>query len=306
MKEAWRNSRGVGKLHICRWEPAGSPRAVVQIVHGIAEYAARYDEFADFLTKQGILVVAEDHMGHGQSINGGGIRGYFHGGWFTAVEDTYGLLQQTREEFPGIPYVLLGHSMGSFMVRTVLCRHPDSGIAAAILSGTGWQPTAAMPAAVKAAQMYCRQVGERTPSEKLDRLIFGGYNRRVENRRTDYDWLTRDEQTVDAYGADPLCGFVATTGLLRDMMLGIQYIQQPGNLAAMNKYLPVLFLSGTEDPVGNYGKGVQRAAQAFWNAGMENVTLRLYPQCRHELLNERNKEEVYRDILRWLEPVLEG
>lgn len=306
MEHSWLESQGVGEIHVCRWTPEGSPRAILQIVHGIAEYAARYDGFAEYLAARGFLVVAEDHMGHGQSINGGGVQGYFHGGWFTAVEDTYRLLCRTREEYPNVPYILLGHSMGSFMVRTLLCRHPDSGIAGAILTGTGWQPTAAMPAIVKAAQVFCRRAGERTPSQKLDRLIFGGYNRRVERPRTAYDWLTRDEQVVDAYVADPLCGFVATAGLLRDLMLGIQYIQQPGNLMAMNKFLPVLILSGLEDPVGNYGRGVQRTAQAFWDAGMENVTMRLYPLCRHELLNELNKLEIYQDILRWLEPVLEG
>ena len=127
----WYDSKGAGKIHGCRWEPAGEPKAVLQIVHGIAEFVGRYDTFASYLTELGFVVVAEDHMGHGQSINGDGIQGYFHGGWFTAVEDTYQLLQDTKAEFEGLPYTLFGHSMGSFMARTILCKYPDSGVCSA-------------------------------------------------------------------------------------------------------------------------------------------------------------------------------
>ena len=215
--DSWFDSHGAGRIHVCRWTPEGEPKAVFQIVHGIAEFIERYDGFADYLTKQGYLVVAEDHMGHGQSINGDGIQGYFHGGWFTAVEDTFQLLTDTRKEFPNLPYILFGHSMGSFMARTLLCKYPDCGITAAIICGTGWQPAFA-----------------------------------------------------------------------------------PVNLGAMRKDLPVFFISGGDDPVGNYGKGVLQSANAFRKAGMNDVTVRIYPLCRHELLNEINKEEVYEDITQWL------
>ena len=129
-------SCGAAQIHYCRWTPEGQPKAVLQIIHGIAEFVERYDEFANYLTKQGFVVVAEDHMGHGQSINGDGIQGYFHGGWFSAVEDTCQLLRQTREEYPDVPYVLFGHSMGSFMARTILCKYPDIGLDAAAFDGT--------------------------------------------------------------------------------------------------------------------------------------------------------------------------
>ncbi len=300
-KDIWFDSCGQGKIHGCRWEPEGRPRGVVQIVHGIAEFAQRYEGFADFLTKQGFLVVAEDHMGHGRSINGGGIRGYFHGGWFAAVEDTHRLMTMTREEYPDIPYILFGHSMGSFMARTILCRYPDGELTAAILCGTGWQPTSAMPAVIALTKAVCKRAGQTSCSRRLDRLIFGSYNRKVEHPRTGYDWLTRDNAVVDAYVADPLCGFVATTGLLRDMMEGIYYIQKPENLAKMNKNLPVFFIAGGDDPVGNYGKGVVQAARAFRKAGMKDVDQKIYPLCRHEILNEINRREVYKDILGWIE-----
>ncbi len=298
--DSWFDSHGAGRIHVCRWTPEGEPKAVFQIVHGIAEFIERYDGFADYLTKQGYLVVAEDHMGHGQSINGEGIQGYFHGGWFTAVEDTFQLLTDTRKEFPNLPYILFGHSMGSFMARTLLCKYPDCGITAAIICGTGWQPAFALPAAIRLVEAVCEKTGETKPNEKLQDLVFGSYNKKVEHPRTPFDWLTRDARIVDAYIAHPLCGFTASAGLLRDMMKGISFIEQPVNLGAMRKDLPVFFISGGDDPVGNYGKGVLQSANAFRKAGMNDVTVRIYPLCRHELLNEINKEEVYEDITQWL------
>lgn len=299
-EDFWFDSQGAGKIHGCRWTPEGEPRAVLQIVHGIAEYIERYDGFAEFLTKQGYVVVAEDHMGHGQSINGDGIQGYFHGGWFTAVADTYRLLTGTRQAYPDLPYVLFGHSMGSFMARTILCKYPDSGISAAIICGTGWQPAFALPAIIKLVDAVCKKNGETKPSEALQNLIFGGYNKRVEHPRTPYDWLTRDARVVDDYIAHPLCGFTASAGLLREMLKGIRYIEQPEHLAAMNKDLPVFFIAGGDDPVGSYGKGVQQAAEAFRKAGVKDVSVRIYPLGRHEILNEINKEEIYEDVSQWL------
>ena len=295
------DSCGAGQIHCCRWMPEGEPRAVLQIVHGIAEFIERYDDFACYMAKQGILVVAEDHMGHGKSINGDGIQGYFHGGWFGAVEDTYNLLRMTREAYPDVPYILFGHSMGSFMARTILCKYPDSGISAAIICGTGWQPAFALPALIRVVEGICKKVGETNPSQQLQGMIFGSYNSKVEHPRTPYDWLTRDAKIVDAYIDHPLCGFTASSGLLRDMMKGIHYIEQPRNLAAMRKDLPVFFIAGGDDPVGSYGKGIHQSAKAFQKAGMTDVSVRIYPLCRHEILNEINKEEIYEDVLVWIE-----
>ena len=297
----WFDSCGAGQIHCCKWMPEGEPRAVVQLVHGIAEFIERYDTFANYLTELGFVVVAEDHMGHGASINGGGIQGYFHGGWFSAVADTHTLLAKTREEYPELPYVLFGHSMGSFMARTILCRYPDSGIAAAVICGTAWQPAFALPLLVKVIEGMNKKLGETAPNQKLNDLVFGSYNGKVPVKRTTHDWLTRDDAIVDAYIAHPLCGFVPSGGLLRDMMQGIYYIEKKDSLAAMRKDLPVLFIAGAEDPVGSYGKGVQQAAAAFRKAGMQDVTVKLYPDCRHEILNELNKEEVFGDVVSWME-----
>ena len=294
------DSVGAGKIHCCRWTPEGEIRAVVQIVHGIAEYIERYDDFANYLNARGWLVVAEDHMGHGQSINGEGVQGYFHGGWFSAVADTYQLLKMTKEAYPGVPYVLFGHSMGSFMTRSILCKYPDSGISAAVICGTGWQPGVVVTAGIGICQAVCKKTGEQNPNDKLQNLVFGSYNSRVEHPRTPYDWLSRDKKIVDDYIAHPLCGFTASCGLLRDMLIGIRFVQRKENLARMNQELPVLFLSGGDDPVGNYGKGVRQAAKAFRDAGMKHVTERVYPLGRHEILNEINRDEVYQHTADWI------
>ena len=299
-RDFWYDSHGVGKIHGCRWTPEGEPRAVCQIIHGIAEYVERYDSFAEYLCGLGFVVVAEDHMGHGQSVNGGGIRGYFHGGWFTAVDDSYQLLQDTRAEFPELPYVLFGHSMGSFMTRTILIQHPDSGIDAAVICGTGWLPEHLLPAAQRVLNKVCSRRDTTGPSPMLQRLMFAGYNQRVEHPRTAYDWLTRDAKVVDAYIANPLCGFVASAGLIRDMAEGVTYIQQEDNLEKMRRDLPVLFLAGGDDPVGSYGKGVRKAAEAFRTVGMTDVAEKIYPLCRHEVLNEINREEIWQDTAQWM------
>ena len=293
-------SNGIGQLHCCRWMPEGEPKAVLQIVHGIAEFIERYDDFAGFLNGLGYVVVAEDHMGHGQTVGAEGTQGYFEGGWFTAVSDSYALLRKTKAEYPQIPYVLFGHSMGSFMARTILEVYPDSGIAAAVICGTGWQPRAILPGAIGICQLACKKVGEKNTSDTLQNMVFGGYNKRVEHPRTEFDWLTRDAKVVDAYIAHPSCGFTATTGLLRDLLTGIRFIEQKQNLAKMNKDLPVLFIAGGDDPVGNYGKGVTRAAEEFRKAGMKHVACHLFPLGRHEILNEINRREVYDFTAKWL------
>ncbi len=294
-------SAGQGTIRGFRWEPEGvAPKAVIQIVHGIAEHIERYDALASYFNEQGYLVVAEDHMGHGGSI-GKGIPGYFVGGWFKAVQDTYRLLRTTRMENPDIPYFLFGHSMGSFMARTLIAKHPDCGISGVILSGTGWIHRGLVNTCSAACTLVGRRKGFDKADTMLENMAFGTYNSRVEHQRTSKDWISRDHKVVDAYIADPTCGFSPTAGLLRDMMTGLRYIQEPEHIRNMDKHLPVLLISGGDDPVGNYGKGVEKTAQAFRKAGMEDVTVKLYPLCRHELHNEINKEEVCEYLTKWIE-----
>lgn len=296
-------SKGKGQIHYCRWTPSGQIRGIVQIVHGIAEHVLRYDDFAEFLNTMGILVVAEDHMGHGLSMDTG-TQGYFDGGWFTAVEDTHELSSLIRREYPDVPFVIFGHSMGSFMTRTYLTLNPNDDISGAVICGTGWMSETVLQSGLAACKLICAVKGERKPSAFLDGLAFGTYNKRVEHPRTAYDWLNRDDRKVDAYIADPKCGFTASAGLLRDMMTGMIYNQKLKNLRKMNLNLPVFFIAGGDDPVGGYGTGVHAAADAFRKAGVKSVREKIYPLMRHEILNEINHEDVYADVASWLQTVL--
>lgn len=302
--EHYFDSCGAGKIRYIRWTPKGEPKAVVQILHGIAEHVERYDPFAQYLNDLGYLVVAEDHMGHGKSIGRGSAQGYFTGGWFAAVDDSHKLMKLTKAEYPNIPYVLFGHSMGSFMTRTWLAKYPDEDLAGAVICGTGWMSPAVLQMGKAMADSACRKSGEKNPSAQIQKLAFGGYNSRVEHPRTPFDWLSRDNRCVDAYVADPLCGFTASAGLMRDMFGGMLHNQKKSTLSSMNRQTPIYFIAGGDDPVGGYGKGVRKAAEAFKKAGMETVDLRIYPLCRHEILNELNRQEIWEDTARWIDNVI--
>ena len=294
-------SKGGGRIHGSRWEPQGEPKGVVQIVHGIAEHIERFESLAVYLSGRGYVVVAEDHMGHGRSIGEECPRGCFRGGWFAAVEDIRTLMKYTMGKYPGLPYVMIGISEGSFMVRTLLAKYPDMGLNGAVLCGTSWLEQGLLNAVKLACSFVCGTAGEEKPGTALQKLMFSGYNRGVSKPQSPHAWLCRDEDVVAAYDEDPLCGFAATAGLYRDTLEGIAFIQNPCHLATMDKSLPVLFLAGEQDPVGNYGKGVTSCADAFQAAGMEQVTVKLYPEDRHDVLNELDKLTVWTDLVNWIE-----
>ena len=300
MNEFFIPSVGKGNIHCCKWEPDGEVRGVVQIIHGIAEYAARYDEIARFLTANGFVVVGDDHMGHGGSIGENTMQGYFYGGWLNAVDDSMHLFEKIKKEYPDKPYFIYGHSMGSFMARTILYRYKDAGFAGALISGTGWQPKMILSLGMNVCKGQAKKLGETGTSPVVKKLMFGGYNKGYDKPRTEFDWLSRDEAVVDAYIADPLCGFDATIGLSAAMLEGMKMNENAENLAKMPKKLPVFIFSGAMDPVGANGKGVKQTYEAFRKAGMEDVTMKLYPEGRHEMHNELNKEEVFKDILAFL------
>lgn len=299
MKEFDFFSVGAGKIHAYRWEPEGEPVVVVQIVHGIAEHMLRYDAFARFLNAHGALVVAEDHMGHGKS-QGSGASCHFSGGWCAAVDDTYALLRRTKEEFPDVPYFILGHSMGSFLTRTLLFRHRDAGLRGAILCGTGWQPKPVLRAGLALCALERLRLGETGNSKLMVSLMFGAYNRKFPDAATPNDWICSDPQVVTAYTEDPLCGMDPTLGLTRAMLQGLCMIQKQKNLEQMPKDLPVFFIAGKDDPVGNMGKGVEKTRDRFLRAGMREVSLKLY-EGRHEILNEPNRQEVYDDVWQFID-----
>ena len=296
------SSDGMTSIRCREYRPDGEAKGIVQVAHGIAEHIGRYDALARFLSGNGYIVVCNDHLGHGGSIVPGEEAGTFgkHGVWETVVEDMKTLHDNTATRFRGKPYYLFGHSMGSFLARTYLIRH-RSGLDGAVLSGTGQQSKALIAGGQMLSRMEIRRHGVNFRSKLLNDVAFGKYNDSFGHTRTPYDWISRDEAVVDEYAADPLCGFTPSAGLFYEMMRGIDYITNRKNVARMKKTLPVLFLSGDKDPVGENGKGVIRAYKSFLKAGMTDVTMKLYHDGRHEMLNELNRDEVFRDILNWLD-----
>ena len=294
---------GKTQLHGMRWEPeGGSVRAVLQICHGVAEHIARYDAFARYLNGLGIAVVGHDHLGHGLSLPEGGTPVYFGAGntWNTVVDDIYVLHQRIRLWYPDVPLCIMGHSMGSFLTRTYLIRYPGT-VKAAVIMGTGWQPKAVIAGGMAVAKAVGAVVGENGTSDLVTNLAFGAYNKLFAPNRTSCDWLSADEDNVDAYMADPLCGADATVGLFRQMLSGIRFNQKLSNLRQMDPRIPVLFVAGEKDPVGDYGNGVRRTYQEFRRAGVQDCTLKLYPGLRHEILNEKaQQQQIFEDIGQWL------
>ena len=287
------------RARICR--PDGTPKAVVQIVHGIAEYIERYDRFMLFLAENGYVAVGNDHLGHGKSAATPEELGIFSekDGWAYVVDDMKLLHDRMKKEYPDIPYVFFGHSMGSFLTRTYMIRFPNQ-YDAAILSGTGHQSAALINGGLPFAELLTMSKGPRAGGQALNDMAFGSYCKKIENPRTPFDWLSRDPETVDRYIADPLCGFVCKCSLYRDMMKGLKYLTNQKNINGMNKDAPIYFMSGAEDPVGDWSAGVEKAYKAFCKAGLKDVMMRLYPGGRHEMLNETNYEAVQQDILNWL------
>lgn len=288
-------------VHAVDWLPEGRPRAVLQISHGVAEYILRYEPLAEYLTARGLAVAGHDHLGHGGSVAPGGTRLYFgpKGSWNWVVDDLYARYNLLKRQFPDIPLFLLGHSMGSFLARTYLIRYPGT-VDGCIIMGTGQMSAALAAAGRVVAALERRRVGEDQTSPVVERLAFGAYNKRFAPNRTGFDWLSLNEENVDRYIADPLCGGNASIGLFREMLGGLRFIARPENLKKMNANTPVLFVSGAMDPVGDCGKGVRRAYRSFLKAGARDVSLQLYPELRHEILNEDCREDIFRDLYLWL------
>ena len=292
---------GIHKIHAVEWLPEGEPRAVVQIVHGVAEYALRYDPLARYLTEHGFLVCGEAHLGHGLTADDGKF-GYFgpRNGWDFVVRDVRKLRKLEGEKHPGIPYVMLGHSMGSFLTRTYLIRWPGT-VDAAVLSGTGQEAAPLVALGRGMSGMIGSLRGRDYVSDLVYDMSMGSYNKPFRPNQTTGDWLSRDMERVKAFRDDPLCSFRPTVTMFRDMLGGIQFIGRKKNLAKMDKNTPVYFLSGDHDPVGSMGKGVEKVARMFRQAGCRDVTVKLYPDGRHEMFNEINRQEVMDDLLAWLE-----
>ncbi len=279
-----------------------APRGVVQIVHGMVEHIGRYDEFARYLVGQGFVVCAEDHIGHGRSVSDASQLGCLPvDGKEILIEDVHELRKTVTARYSRqTPYILFGHSMGSFISRAYLARH-GKGVDAAVLCGTGQQPLALSKAGNALARFLAKRKGPDYRSALVDGMGVGAYAKQVQNPRTPHDWICTDPAVVDAYIADELCGAMFSVGGYAALTDLTAEVATAACAAKVPKDLPVLFVAGAEDPVGACGKGVQAAAEQLRGAGVRDVSVKLYPGMRHEILNEPGKRQVFADVADWME-----
>lgn len=289
------------KLHVVMHIPEGEPVAVLQISHGMVEYIDRYDDFAKYLNDYGIIVIGNDHLGHGASVVSKDNFGYFSEkkGNRILIEDLHAVTKYAKEKYKNLPYFLLGHSMGSFYARQYICDYGNE-LDGAIIMGTGNQPLCAAIAGIVLTWIMAIFKGWKYRSKFIDKMAFGGYNKKFTPSRTDKDWLSKDKEKVDEYLADERCTFIFTLNAYNNMFRGIARLHKKSLLKKMPKELPLFVVAGNEDPVGNFGRGVKKFSENLKKVGMKNVLLKLYPDDRHEILNETDRLVVYNDIKNWI------
>lgn len=291
---------GLAEVYARCWMPQDGAKAVIQIAHGMAEHGERYEDFANYLCEKGFAVMVNDHIGHGKSVTDDENLGYFGEtkGWDVLVEDERALTELIKAEFVGLPIVFFGHSMGSFVAREYIRRYGrDDKIKAAIFCGTsGKNPASAM--AINIAGAIAKVKGSKHRSEFINKIAFGPYNAKTE-KRTAFDWLSTDTQQVDKYIADKYCGFLFTAAGYKDLFTILTKVSGSDWYSEVCNVIPILVISGEDDPVGAYGKGVKQVYNDLINAGKKDVTLKLYPGMRHEILNEVENAKVYEDIAAW-------
>ena len=299
------STNGKNKLHVIMWQPVAGTRAILQISHGMSEYIDRYDRFATFMAGHGILVIGNDHLGHGESVADADELGYFPTKELskTVVKDLYKVTKTIRARYPDVPFFLMGHSMGSFLARRYMMTYGNQ-LDGIIIMGTGSQPPQTLKAAKAMAKTIGMAKGEKHRSNMMLKLAFGSYNKRIKPERTPYDWLSVNTENVDRYMEDPLCGFPFTINGYKTLFDVISFIQDEANIRKIPKDLPMLFVSGEEDPVGGYGADVKAVAERYINEGAERVAVKLYPGDRHEILNERDYETVHEDILKFVREIM--
>jgi alpha-beta hydrolase superfamily lysophospholipase len=298
-----RASDGVD-LFVRRWLPAGAPKAVLQIAHGLAEHSERYARLAEALTGAAYATYANDHRGHGHTAKAPAELGFLakREGWRKCLDDLLMLNRHVAGEHPGAPIFLLGHSMGATMAQQFITEHGDS-IAGVILSGPNGQPTAMAGIGRLITCVERLRLGRRGYSALIGKLTFGAFNKPFAPTRTEFDWLSRDPAEVDKYVADPLCGFPASVELWRELLAAWAKISRPASYERIPKDLPVYVIAGKRDPVSAGGRQIKPMLAAFRAAGVKNVECRIYADARHELLNEINRDEVTRDLIEWLDSV---
>lgn len=301
--EFWLSTPDGSRLFVNHWHADGPPKAVVMIAHGMAEHSARYARLAAALVADGFAVYAHDQRGHGRTAEQGVLGHYAdEGGWHKVVGDLACLNHHIRQQHPRVPIFLLAHSMGSYIAQAYLMQHSCS-LQGAILSGSNYQPLALYRVASLIARFERWRQGPLGHSKLIDFLSFGSFNKAFKPNRTAFDWLSRDPAEVDKYIADPLCGFLCSNQLWVDLIGGFQQITPIKHLAQIDSDLPLLVVGGSRDPVSQ-GKRLADLAGALRTAGIRDVQLQIYPDARHEILNESNRDAVIDHLRTWLNAAL--
>lgn len=297
----FQSNDSVTNVHMITWEPEGEVLGIVHINHGVSEHIDRYDEFARFLNSKGILVVGMDFIGHGMSTNNGNKKMYFgpEGSFKTVVADIHYVLTQTKNRYPNVPYTMLGFSLGSFLTRTYMIDYPGI-VDASILVGTGFMSKLAYKMAMLVVNKEIKKYGESVATEKIRELAFETYNKKFKPNRTTHDWLCKSEGAIDLYLVDPLRGENITCGLFRELLNSMIYSCTVDNVNKMNKTKPIYCLSGSDDYVGDRGKGLKKSVELFKSCGINDVDMKIYPTLRHDILHENENEQIYNDIYGWL------
>ncbi|NQV86186.1 MAG: alpha/beta hydrolase [Woeseiaceae bacterium] len=290
-------------IHGTQWRPEGHVRAVIQIFHGLGEHHSRYARFADLAVTRGYAVVAHDHRGHGSFAEE---LGHFSDddGWQLLIDDGLRVNDMIGDEYVALPIVLLGHSMGSYVAQSFSLAH-EYRLSALTLSVSTWPSVAQLIPAQFLARVEAWRMGIRGRSALLDKLGFGDFNKSFAPSRTDFDWLSRDAAEVDAYIADPLCGGPYTCGLWLDLLSGLRSIASDKALHRIRPELPILLTGGADDPAGGE-RGIAELAMHYAKSGHNHLTVNIYPEGRHEMFNESNRNEFSADVLDWIENQLSG
>ena len=306
LENTYLSADGVTRVHYCVWSPVDvAPIGIIQLSHGMCEYVKRYDAWARRFCEAGFIFCGNDHLGHGNTAPDEAGLGYTapRGGAMLLVEDCHTLTQLMREQYPELPLVLYGHSMGSFVARLYLTKYGDA-LSAAIISGTGG-PGSPAALARSITHLIAALRGDRHRSKLLTAVAFGGFNKRFQEENSALSWLSRDAETRKGYGADVFCRYIFTAAGYDTLFSLLQAVSRRDWAERVPKHLPMLLISGDADPVGNYGKGVKTVYERLLAAGCTRTALKLYKGARHEPHNELNRDEVYADLIDFIKGALQ-